>query len=59
MDDWNENKNNDNDEEYSMFDDKELEDFGDEPIEIDEEFEKELSKKIDEYLKENPLHYEN
>ncbi len=59
MEDWKENKNNDNTNEYIMFDDKELENFSDEPIESDEIFDKTVSKEIDEYLKENPLKYED
>ena len=51
MEDWKENKNNDNANEYIMFDDKELENFSDEPIESDEIFDKTVSKEIDEYLK--------
>ncbi|MGM9881577.1 MAG: hypothetical protein ACI4VH_07610 [Clostridia bacterium] len=42
-----------------MFDDRELEEFIDEPIEIDEEFQKQVTKEIDEYLKENPIQYED
>ena len=59
MEDWKENKNNDNANEYIMFDDKELENFSDEPIESDETFDKTVSKEIDEYLKENPLKYDD
>ena len=34
-----------------LFDDRELEELSDEEIRIDEEFEKEIQKEIDEYLK--------
>lgn len=49
--------------EYEMiFDDREFDDFDtqeEEPIEIDEEFEKQVSKELDELLKEHPLEYED
>lgn len=45
-------------EKIKVFDDKELEKFTDEEVEIDEGFEKEMSKKIDDYLEENPIEYE-
>lgn len=44
-----------------MFDDSEFDDFNtleEKTIELDEEFEKQLSKKIDNLLKEHPLQYE-
>lgn len=42
-----------------LFDDKELDEISNNLIEIDEKFEKEMSKKIDKYLKENPFEYED
>lgn len=49
--------------EYEMiFDDRELDELEgteEEIIEIDEEFEKQLSKELDELLKEHPLQYED
>ena len=41
-----------------LFDDRELEELSDEEIVIDEEFEKELRKEMDDYLKEHPIEYE-
>lgn len=44
-----------------IFDDREFDDFDtreEKTIEIDEEFEKEVSKELDELLKEHPIEYE-
>lgn len=44
-----------------IFDDSEFDDFDtreEKTIEIDEEFEKEVSKELDELLTEHPLEYE-
>lgn len=44
-----------------IFDDREFDDFDtteEETIELDEEFEKQVSKALDKYLKEDPLEYE-
>lgn len=49
---------NENEYDY-LFDDRELEELSDEKIVIDEEFEKEFEKEMDEYLKENPIEYED
>lgn len=49
------------DEKYIIFDDRELDELeGEEgePIEIDEEFQKQVSKELDEFLKKHPLQYE-
>lgn len=49
--------------EYEMiFDDRELDELEgteEETIELDEEFQKQVSKELDELLKEHPLQYEN
>jgi len=48
---------------YEMiFDDRELDELEgteEEPIEIDEEFQKQVSKELDELLKKHPLQYED
>lgn len=61
MEDWKEIKNNDDNKEYILFDDRELDELEgteEETIELDEEFEKQVSKELDELLKEHPLEYE-
>lgn len=49
--------------EYEMiFDDREFDNFDtteEETIEIDEEFQKQVSKELDELLKKHPLQYED
>jgi len=49
--------------EYEMiFDDREFDDLETTEegiVEVDEEFNKQVSKELDEYLKEHPLHYED
>lgn len=61
MGELNDNKILNNDD-YTIFDDSEYDDLignEDEVIEIDEEFEKKASKELDDYLKENPLRYDD
>jgi len=42
-----------------LFDDRELDGLSDESIQVDEEFNKQVSKELDEYLKEHPLNNED
>lgn len=42
-----------------LFDDRELEEFSDEDIEISEEAKAELNKKVENYFKENKIEYED
>lgn len=51
-----ESKSNENE---IIFDDRELDELSDNPIEIDEQFENEMSKKLDDYLKKHPFEFED
>ncbi len=51
-----ENKYNENE---IIFDDRELDELSDDPVEADEEFEEKVSKKLDNYLKEHPFEFED